>query len=104
MPTKALSARRARSLARQPMVAFKVQSCHIARLCRASWVSAAALMLVVLAAPDGAAQQLTGTLKKIKDSGTAVLGYRENLFPFSYINKRGEARGYSIDLCLAVVD
>jgi ABC-type amino acid transport substrate-binding protein len=61
-------------------------------------------VLAALAASDGAGQQLTGTLKKIKDSGTIALGYRENSFPFSYINKRGEPLGYSIDLCLAVVD
>jgi ABC-type amino acid transport substrate-binding protein len=72
----------------------------------AAWhlLGATVFMLVALAAPDGAAQQLTGTLKKIKDSGTVALGYRENSFPFSYINNRGEPLGYSIDLCLAVVD
>jgi glutamate/aspartate transport system substrate-binding protein len=68
------------------------------------WVGAAIFMLGVFAALDGTAQQLTGTLKKVKDSGTITLGYRENSFPFSYINKRGEPLGYSIDLCLAVVD
>jgi glutamate/aspartate transport system substrate-binding protein len=68
------------------------------------WVGAAIFMLGVFTAPDGAAQQLTGTLKKVKDSGTITLGYRENSFPFSYVNKRGEPLGYSIDLCLAVVD
>ena len=50
------------------------------------------------------AQQLTGTLKKIKDSGTVTIGYRENSFPFSYLDKKGQPVGYSIDLCLAVVD
>jgi glutamate/aspartate transport system substrate-binding protein len=68
------------------------------------WVGAAIFMLGAFAALDGAAQQLTGTLKKVKDSGTITLGYRENSFPFSYVNKRGEPLGYSIDLCLAVVD
>jgi len=50
------------------------------------------------------AQQLTGTLKKIKDSGTITIGYRENSFPFSYRDKTGQPVGYSIDLCLAVAD
>jgi glutamate/aspartate transport system substrate-binding protein len=50
------------------------------------------------------AQELTGTLKKIKDSKTVTLGYRESSIPFSYINRPGDPIGYSIDLCNAVVD
>jgi glutamate/aspartate transport system substrate-binding protein len=30
--------------------------------------------------------------------------YRENSFPFSYLDAKGHPVGYSIDLCLAVVD
>src|SRR5258708_8726545 len=88
------------------MVASPAGSCRITRSRRAAWhlLGATVFMLVALAAPDGAAQQLMGTLKKIKDSGTVALGYRENSFPFSYINNGGEPLGYSIDLCLAVVD
>jgi glutamate/aspartate transport system substrate-binding protein len=63
------------------------------------------LLAVVLIAASGAhAQELTGTLKKIKDSKSVVLGYRESSIPFSYVNKVGEPIGYSIDLCNAVVD
>ena len=50
------------------------------------------------------AQELTGTLKKIKDSKTVTLGYRESSIPFSYLNRPGDPIGYSIDLCNAVVD
>jgi glutamate/aspartate transport system substrate-binding protein len=60
--------------------------------------------MVALMAPPAEAQQLTGTLKKIKDSGTITIGYRENSFPFSYLDGKGRPVGYSIDLCLAVVD
>jgi glutamate/aspartate transport system substrate-binding protein len=49
------------------------------------------------------AQELTGTLKKIHDSGTVTLGYRAASIPFSYLDKAGEPIGYSIDLCNAVV-
>src|SRR6266403_4850233 len=88
------------------MFAAQARFCRIARSRRAArhLLGATAFMLVALTALDGSAQQLTGTLKKIKDSGAVALGYRENSFPFSYINKRGEPLGYSIDLCLAVVD
>jgi ABC-type amino acid transport substrate-binding protein len=70
----------------------------------ASLVWAVICLLLALATPQVDAQQLTGTLKKVRDSGTIALGYRENSFPFSYVNTRGEPLGYSIDLCLAVVD
>ncbi len=67
-------------------------------------LSAGVFMLALGAAPDGTGQELAGTLKKVKDRGTIALGYRENSFPFSFVDKRGEPHGYSIDLCLAVVD
>ena len=50
------------------------------------------------------AQELTGTLKKIKDSKAVTLGYLESSIPFSYLNRPGDPIGYSIDLCNAVVD
>ena len=65
---------------------------------------AAALIAPLLATSAACAQELTGTLKKIKDSKTVTLGYRESSIPFSYLNKVGEPIGYSIDLCNAVVD
>src|SRR5262245_619074 len=44
-------------------------------------------------------QTLTGTLKKIQDSGTLTIGYRENSRPFSFTGSDGNPSGYSIDLC-----
>ena len=32
------------------------------------------------------AQELTGTLKKIKDTGTITIGHRESSIPFSYLD------------------
>jgi glutamate/aspartate transport system substrate-binding protein len=54
-------------------------------------------------APNAPAQELNGTLKKIKDSRTVSLGYRASSIPFSYLNKSREPIGYSIDLCNEVV-
>ncbi len=45
---------------------------------------AVALIAPLLAIPAARAQELTGTLKKIKDSKTVTLGYRESSIPFSY--------------------
>jgi glutamate/aspartate transport system substrate-binding protein len=48
---------------------------------------------------------LTGTLKKVHDSGTITLGYRDASFPFSFMRDgAAQPRGYAIDLCLGVVE
>jgi glutamate/aspartate transport system substrate-binding protein len=64
-------------------------------------IAAAVAFLSILAGAH--AQELTGTLKKIHDTGTVTLGYRVASIPFSYLDKAGEPIGYSIDLCNAVV-
>jgi len=64
----------------------------------------AALAAMSLAwAQDTSVGALSGTLKKIKDKGTITLGYRENSLPFSYLNKRAQPIGYSLDLCREIV-
>jgi glutamate/aspartate transport system substrate-binding protein len=55
-------------------------------------------------AQDTSVGALSGTLKKIKDTGTITLGYRENSLPFSYLNKRAQPIGYSLDLCREIVE
>jgi glutamate/aspartate transport system substrate-binding protein len=51
-----------------------------------------------------AAQELTGTLKKIKDTNTIVVGHRESSIPFSYYDDKQQVVGYAMDLCVKVVD
>ena len=63
----------------------------------------AAAALGLLAAP-ALARELTGTLKKIKDSGTITIGHRETSIPFSYLDERQQPIGYSMDLCAAIVE
>ena len=60
---------------------------------------ALAVTTMVLAGVTGEAQTLTGTLKKVKDSGTLTMGYRQNALPFSFVGSDGKPTGYSIDLC-----
>jgi glutamate/aspartate transport system substrate-binding protein len=50
------------------------------------------------------AQDLTGTLKKVKDTGTITLGHRESSLPFSYYDDRPQVVGYAMDLCARIVD
>jgi glutamate/aspartate transport system substrate-binding protein len=47
---------------------------------------------------------LSGTLKKVKETGAVTLGYRESSLPFSYLNRRRQPIGYSMDLCREIVD
>jgi len=50
------------------------------------------------------AQELTGTLKKIKDTGTITVGHRESSVPFSYLDDKQQPIGYAMDLCMKIVD
>jgi len=65
---------------------------------------AAVAALALLAAVPATAQELTGTLKKIKDSGTITIGHRETSIPFSYLDDKQQPIGYSMDICAAVVE
>ena len=68
----------------------------------------AAAGLMALAALQAGAQtapaQLTGTLAKVRETGSITIGHRESSIPFSYLSARGEPIGYSIDLCKLLVD
>jgi glutamate/aspartate transport system substrate-binding protein len=67
---------------------------------------AAVIALCVLAIGTAARadEELTGTLKKIKDSGTIAVGHRESSVPFSYYDDKNQVVGYSQDLVLKVVE
>ena len=63
-----------------------------------------ALAATLLSAPV-LAEELTGTLKKIKESGSITLGHRDASIPFSYFgNDPSQPIGYSHDLQLKVVE
>jgi glutamate/aspartate transport system substrate-binding protein len=65
---------------------------------------AAVAALALIAGAPATAQELTGTLKKIKDSGTITIGHRETSIPFSYLDDKQQPIGYSMDICAAVVE
>jgi glutamate/aspartate transport system substrate-binding protein len=62
-------------------------------------VASASLLVTSALAAD-----LTGTLKKIKESGSISLGVRETSVPFNYQDDKQKYLGYSLDLCLKIVD
>ena len=57
------------------------------------------LALVLLQISASVASELTGTLKRIDDTGQMNLGFRESEPPMSFRDQSGNPVGYSIDLC-----
>ena len=66
--------------------------------------AAIGLSLVAVTAGAWGADQLTGTLKKVKDDGFISVGHRESSIPFSYYDDKNQVVGYSQDLVMLVVD
>ena len=66
----------------------------------------AARVIVLLLAMAGPAtgQEIRPTLDKLKETGVVHLGYRETSRPFSFVGSDGQPAGYSVDLCLQIVD
>jgi glutamate/aspartate transport system substrate-binding protein len=64
---------------------------------------AAALVLALAVGPATAAE-LTGTLKKIKETGAITIGHRESSIPFAYLDEHQKPVGYALDLCMKVVE
>lgn len=50
------------------------------------------------------AQDLTGVLKKINDSGSISVGHRESSIPFSYYDNNQNVIGYSHDISMKIVE
>ncbi len=65
---------------------------------------AIALALTALIAAPAFGQELTGTLKKAKETGSFTIGYRESSIPFSYLDDKQQPVGYAMDLCNKVVE
>jgi glutamate/aspartate transport system substrate-binding protein len=61
-------------------------------------------MALALSACPVLAQELTGTLKNIKETGAITIGYRDSSIPFSYLDDNQKPVGYAIDICYKIVD
>jgi glutamate/aspartate transport system substrate-binding protein len=66
--------------------------------------AALALALAGLTASGAQAQELTGTLKKIKETSTITLGHRDSSVPFSYYDDKQQVVGYAAELCYKLAD
>ena len=49
-------------------------------------------------------EELTGTLKSIKESGSITIAYREYSMPFSYLDDNQKPVGFAMDICYKIVD
>ncbi|WP_445494652.1 glutamate/aspartate ABC transporter substrate-binding protein [Photorhabdus sp. SF281] len=61
-------------------------------------------MMLLAAAGAAQAEELTGTLKKIKDDGVIIVGHRESSVPFSYYDNQQKVVGYSQDYSNLIVE
>src|SRR5947199_7372039 len=61
-------------------------------------------LAAVLGISQAGAQELTGTLKNVKETGAITIGYRDSSIPFSYLDDNQKPIGYAIDICYKIVD
>ena len=61
-------------------------------------------LAAALCAGQANAQELTGTLKNIKETGAITLGFRDSSIPFSYLDDNQKPIGYAMDICYKIVD
>jgi glutamate/aspartate transport system substrate-binding protein len=57
-----------------------------------------------LVVSQASAEELTGTLKNIKDTGAITLGFRDSSIPFSYLDDNQKPVGFAMDICYKIVD
>jgi glutamate/aspartate transport system substrate-binding protein len=50
------------------------------------------------------AEELTGTLKNIKETGAITLGFRDSSIPFSYLDDNQKPVGFAMDICGKIVE
>ena len=62
------------------------------------------LLAAALLAAPARAEELTGTLQKLKETNTIVMGFRETSVPFSYLDDQQKPVGFAIDICMKLVD
>src|SRR6202163_707263 len=50
------------------------------------------------------AEELTGALKKIKETGAITIGFRDSSIPFSYLDDSQKPIGFAMDICYKIVE
>ncbi len=61
-------------------------------------------LAAALGASGAQAEELTGTLKNIKETGAITIGFRDSSIPFSYLDDNQKPIGFAMDICYKIVD
>jgi len=61
-------------------------------------------LAAVLGVSQAGAEELTGTLKNIKETGAITIGFRDSSIPFSYLDDNQKPVGFAMDICGKIVD
>src|SRR5246127_1044314 len=62
------------------------------------------VVAAALGVSQAQAEDLTGTLKNIKETGAITLGFRDSSIPFSYLDDNQKPIGFAMDICYKIVD
>ncbi|WP_257170283.1 amino acid ABC transporter substrate-binding protein [Bradyrhizobium sp. SRS-191] len=62
------------------------------------------VLTLVLAANAACAEELSGTLQKIKETGRIAVAFQESAVPFSYLDGNQKPVGYALDICARIAD
>ncbi|MDX3968535.1 MAG: amino acid ABC transporter substrate-binding protein [Bradyrhizobium sp.] len=62
------------------------------------------ILALTCLAGAASAEDLTGTLQKVKESKKITLGYQEASVPFSYLDGNQKPVGFAMDICLKIVE
>ena len=73
-------------------------------LTRRLYALAAACLALALGSLPAWAQSADAAMARIRAHGEVVIGYRQSSIPFSFLDTSQKPVGYTIDLCMAVVD
>src|SRR5579871_323149 len=68
-----------------------------------AFVAACLAAQASLGAAPARSEELSGTLKKIRETGSISLGFRDSSIPFSYLDDNQKPIGYAMDICYAIV-
>jgi glutamate/aspartate transport system substrate-binding protein len=61
-------------------------------------------LAAALCAGQAQAEELTGTLKNVKETGAITIGFRDSSIPFSYFDDSQKPIGFAMDICYRIVD
>ena len=61
-------------------------------------------LAAALCAGQAQAEELTGTLKNVKETGAITIGFRDTSIPFSYFDDNQKPIGFAMDICYKIVE